>query len=485
MDVLVSNMAWFNKSQLGDVETFLLKKKLTLIPKTVDFGPAKDKKDQPPKVVEMWRETATHLGVPRAYYFANLRKPSIVETFRVSNGSPLTPNTNNLVLRPDDQVPVLNTFLSAFKDEPFAGGLLDAWTGFGKTVYAIKMAEALGRSTAILVHKNPLKQQWIERINQHYPSAKVGVVQGPKCEFDGCDFVIFMAQSVMKNGGDKYPEKLWSYFGLVIVDECHRFAAASFSTVATRFTARFMIGLSATQYRADKCEDAFRWVIGQVLAKPEAKNQQKPIIYVRQTGFAAVRYEKKDPVTGKTKVFDMNDFEKPTLLNFIKVSKHRNKLIASDILFALKANRHPLVMSERLDILYSVCEFLKEMSSMHLDREITHGFYVGGKKQVELDEAATCDVVYTTLQLAKEGIDVIRLDTLFMVSPISDPTQPVGRIGRTKTIIGADGVAVVVPSKNRPMIVDYVDSEIHDFRSLYRSRLKFYTRSGFEIIGAK
>lgn len=361
--------------------------------------------------------------------------------------------------------------------------LLEDFTITHNTVAAIKLAELVGRTTIILVHKNPLKTQWMERINQHYPSAKVGFVQGQDCDYEGKDFVIAMAQSIMLEGGDKYPPQLWTSFGLVIVDEIHRFGSRAFCTSAMRFTAKNMLGLSATPYRADGCEDAFKWVIGEIVAKPKQTNQQKPIVYIRETGFEAVRTETANAATGETRVFDMNDFPKPTLLGWISRSKSRNRLIATDIMQSLKANRNPLVMSERLDVLTKVAKLVEGWAEQVLGRKVSSGFYIGGKKKVELDAAAKCDVVYCTLQLAKEGIDIARLDTLFMCTPIADPTQAIGRVGRAATVVGADGEARVVASAKAPMIVDYVDSDLKIFKGIYHSRRKLYNRLGFKIIG--
>lgn len=479
MDVTISNMCWMPKAAIGEVNLFLLKKNLTLVPKVTSYDPDAD---EAPVVLEMYRETETHIGVPRAYYFQK-KKADNNETFKVSSGRPLRKNSNTIQLRADDQEPAVAKVLAHFKDKPFAGGIIEAFVSFGKTTSSIKLAEELGRTTIILVHKNPLKTQWMERIKQFYPTAKIGVVQGPECDYEGKDFVIAMAQSIMLKGGDKYPPQLWDAFGLVIVDEIHKFGSRAFCTSAMRFTAKNMLGLSATPYRADGCEDAFRWVIGQVIAKPQQTNQQKPIVYIRETGFEAVRRQTANAATGEVKEFDMNKFPKPTLLGFITRSKSRNNLIASDVLQALKAGRSPLVMSERLDILHAVSKFVEQRCEAEIGRKVSSGFYIGGKKQVDLDAAAKCDVIYATLQLAKEGIDIAKLDTLFMCTPVADPTQPMGRVGRAKTVVGADGQARVVGGSKPPMVVDYVDSDLKLFKGIYFSRLKLYKRLGFKIIG--
>lgn len=362
--------------------------------------------------------------------------------------------------------------------------LLEDFTISHNTTTALEFAKRLGFRTLILVHKNPLKDQWVERIQQFMPAARVGVVQSDKCQFEGRDFVIGMIQSMMQESGDKYPRELWGAFGLVICDEVHRCGAAAFSTVAPKFNTPYYLGLSATPKRKDGCDNAFKWVIGQVIAAPTDKNRAKPIIYLRNTGIRA-QYEYRSKKTGEMVYVDLNDFKKPTLLKRIAKNKFRNAIIIEDILKALKAGRSPLIMAERLDILHCIAEGAMELAPTYLGRTISAGMYIGGKKREELDLAASCDIVLATVQLAKEGIDIEKLDTLFMATPVGDPVQIIGRIGRAKTVKMPDGSAQVVPPKNRPMVVDYIDYDLSALKGSFFSRLKYYKKLGFDTMGMK
>ena len=61
---------------------------------------------------------------------------------------------------------------------PDGGGLLEIPCGRGKTVMALKILAELGVKTLVIVHKGFLLNQWIERIEQFLPGAKVGKIQG-------------------------------------------------------------------------------------------------------------------------------------------------------------------------------------------------------------------------------------------------------------------------------------------------------------------
>lgn len=70
--------------------------------------------------------------------------------------------------------------------------------------------------TLIIVHKEFLLDQWVERIRQFVPRASVGRLQGPTVDVDK-DIVIGMLQSLSMR---EYPPHVLSGFGTVIIDEC-------------------------------------------------------------------------------------------------------------------------------------------------------------------------------------------------------------------------------------------------------------------------
>ena len=71
-------------------------------------------------------------------------------------------------------------------------------------------------------------EQWIERIEQFLPDARIGIIQQNKVKVEGKDIVIAMIQSIsMKN----YPMEIFDQFGLSIFDECHPFLRKYFQDV--------------------------------------------------------------------------------------------------------------------------------------------------------------------------------------------------------------------------------------------------------------
>lgn len=97
------------------------------------------------------------------------------------------------------------------------GGLLDVDPGKGKTVMALNIIARLGKCTLVIVHKSFLLNQWIERIEQFLPSARVGRIQGQIIDTENKDIVIGMLQSLSMK---EYPKNTFRQFGLAIYDEC-------------------------------------------------------------------------------------------------------------------------------------------------------------------------------------------------------------------------------------------------------------------------
>ena len=68
------------------------------------------------------------------------------------------------------------------------------WKDLGLALY---IATALKKKTLVIVHKSFLLNQWIERINEFVPKAKVGKIQGQIIDIEGKDIVIGMLQSLI------------------------------------------------------------------------------------------------------------------------------------------------------------------------------------------------------------------------------------------------------------------------------------------------
>lgn len=95
--------------------------------------------------------------------------------------------------------------------------LLGDFTVTHNTVMALNIISQLSKKTLVVVHKEFLLNQWIERIKQFLPSARIGKIQGKTLDTENKDIVIGMLQSLSMK---EYPSSLFQQFGFTIIDEC-------------------------------------------------------------------------------------------------------------------------------------------------------------------------------------------------------------------------------------------------------------------------
>ena len=81
--------------------------------------------------------------------------------------------------------------------------------------------------------------------------------------------------------------------------------------------------------------------------------------------------------------------------------------------------------------------------------------------------------LFATYSLAKEGLDIPRLDRLFLTTPQKDyavVTQSVGRVART------------CEGKSEPIVYDYVDDKMQYLVRTYKKRCTTYRKLGCRFV---
>jgi hypothetical protein len=332
------------------------------------------------------------------------------------------------------------------------GGILEVPCGRGKTIMALKIISLLKKKTLILVHKEFLMNQWIERIQDFLPGAKVGKIQGQVFDVDGKDIVIGMIQTLYDK---EFAADTFSSFGLTIIDEVHRIGSEQFSKTLFKTITPYMLGISATVERKDKLTKILYMFIGEKIYTE--KREDDDLVSVR-----AVRYQSNDP--------EFNEVE----LDFRGTAKYSTMITKlcsfgprSDFILRILKD---LVEEEPDNQIMILCHNRSLLSYLYdgiVHRRIAPvGYYVGGMKQDKLQETEGKQIVLATYAMAAEALDIKSLSTLVMVTPKTDITQSVGRILRVK--------------HENPIIVDIVDS--HDlFENQWKQRKRFYKKCNYQI----
>ena len=213
---------------------------------------------QPPPF-PIYRESSSKLYIPRFFGIETYGEP---DELHITNGDAIHLSFNG-GLR-DYQKKIVETYLKNVDDVKGGGGSLEIPCGRGKTVMALKLIEQLQTKTLVIVHKSFLLDQWIERIEQFLPGARVGKIQGQIIDIENKDIVIGMLQSLSMK---EYPQSMFKSFGFTIVDECHHISSEVFSRSLLKIVTKYVLGLSATMQRKDGLTRVFKMFLGDIIYK--------------------------------------------------------------------------------------------------------------------------------------------------------------------------------------------------------------------------
>jgi superfamily II DNA or RNA helicase len=343
------------------------------------------------------------------------------------------------------------------------------------TVMALKIVSLLKKKTLILVHKEFLMNQWIERIEEFLPGARVGKIQASVCDIDNKDIVIGMIQTMYNK---VFPQEVYSQFGLTIIDEVHRIGSEEFSKTLLKTITPYMLGISATVERKDKLTKLLYMFIGpkihSMLRKQEDVVSVRGIEFVtNDTEFNEVEYD----FRGQPKY--------STMISKICAYGPRSDFIVKTIRDLLRENPEGqvMVLAHNRSLLTYLYECFNTAgvttprtppvgTEPSADGGLTGGlspvagYYVGGMKQKDLQETESKQIVLATYAMAAEALDIKTLSILVMATPKTDITQSVGRILRMKHA--------------NPVIVDIIDSH-QLFQNQWKLRKRFYKKSNYKI----
>lgn len=432
------------KNLLSIAQQEKIRQDLTVKPHVNNMGFSKDNS------FYIYRESPKKFYIPRFYGFQHFGIPKVNQ---IKEGTSIDVKFQG-GLR-ENQVPIVEKFLKHAKIHHC--GLLDLYCGFGKTCLALYIITKLSTKTLIIVHKEFLMNQWIERIQQFIPQAKIGKIQGQIIDTEDKDIVICMLQSIAMK---EYPASLFQEFGFTIIDECHHISAEVFSNALFKVVTKYMLGLSATMTRKDGLTKVFKMFLGNVVVKKKREGTDN--VEVR-----AIHYSVNDPEFNEV----ITNFKGRThyALMLKKLCEYEpRRLFAIDIINSIineaKQNnieRQIMVIAHNKSILTYIHNTIVDMNIASV------GYYIGGMKEKDLKVTESKQIVIATYAMAEEALDIKTLNTLIMITPKTDVTQTVGRILRK--------------SGNNPLVIDIIDQH-QTFFNQWKKRRAFYRKCKYNII---
>jgi superfamily II DNA or RNA helicase len=118
------------------------------------------------------------------------------------------------------QIKISEDVIKTIKDK--GSTVLSLYTGAGKTVIGLYTISRIKKKALIIVHKEFLLNQWVDRIKQFLPDARIGIIQQNKIDIENKDIVIAMLQSISVRKVS-YPKETFDSFGYTLLDECFKY----------------------------------------------------------------------------------------------------------------------------------------------------------------------------------------------------------------------------------------------------------------------
>lgn len=346
-------------------------------------------------------------------------------------------------------------------------GILESKAGSGKTQMGLALVAKLGCKTLWLTHTHDLLDQSRKRAAEYMDSSLFGEITSGKVNI-GKGITFATVQTLAKQDLAKFKDT-WD---CVIVDECHRVAGTpttfnQFGRVLSSLACKHKYGLSATVHRADGLTKCIFMYLGNIAYTVPDKAIADKVMTVkiqrRDTG-TQIHHSCLD--TDGTLVH-------AKLINYLAGNTRRNFCISNDLVE--NAEHFNLILSDRLEhlkwLMSSMPDELQDQCAM-IDGSMTTKEGKAEREQAIDDmRSGKKRYLFASYRLAKEGLDIPRLDRLYLTTPQKDfavIVQSVGRIART------------FEGKDNPICYDYVD-DIDYLVNAYKQRCRHYRKSGCEV----
>lgn len=339
-------------------------------------------------------------------------------------------------------------------------GVLISPTGSGKSTMGIEIIHRLGKKALWICHTSDLLQQAMQTC-QRYFEGDFGTITEGKVNI-GRDITFATVQTLAKQDLSLYKYS----FDVIIVDELQRVCAtpnstAMFETVLNNLAARYKYGLTASLSRADNLQKCAEYLVGKIVYEVPREAVADKIVNARVVAIK-LNTPESDDYLGTD---GMQDYTK--LLQYLCTNVTRTSEIAS--ILNSNSEHYNLVLSDRITHLKSIMALVERQDlCCMVDGSMT------SKKGKEQRRQALEDMrqgkkhyLFATYSLAKEGLDIPRLDRLYLTTPHKDKStilQSVGRIRRK------------CEGKGEPIVYDFVDDNIEYCVKAHKTRRTTYKK---------
>jgi superfamily II DNA or RNA helicase len=333
-------------------------------------------------------------------------------------------------------------------------GVIVAPCGAGKTAIGLSAVLHLPTPALVLVHTHDLLRQWQARA--HALDIPVQVIA------DGAaPTVARLVVATMQTLSTWPRETLDSWgaaFGLVVVDEAHHVPCATLTDVLYSLPGRYRLALTATPERADGLTPILLGHMGPVRAEvSRAALVEANAIIVPEVRRIATGWAPKE------------DADYTEMVTASTESAKRNGLIVALASAGVAEGRTVLIQTERVE---HVEQLGRMLQAVGVGSAAVHG-RLSAKVRAALLEAVASGMtpVLIATQLADEGLDLPRLDTLILGVPQRNAARLEQRVGR---------IARPAPGKLGAVVYDLCDGGRAE--KLWYQRRKVYLAMGCPVV---
>lgn len=349
-------------------------------------------------------------------------------------------------------------------------GILQAPAGSGKTQMGIALAIKWGYRCLWICHTKDLVQQSKTRAEQFINPRLLGTITEGKVDI-GLAMTFATVQTLSRLDLSQY-RHIWD---VIIVDECHRVAGTPSSVtmyqkVLNSLAARHKYGLSATVHRADGLIKATYCLLGDIAYEVPEEAVKDRIMQV------TINPVETDTNISRQCLNTDGTLNFAQMITYLTQNEDRNACITQELCNCYLEGHSCLVLSHRVNHLKALRNSLQGTHIYNMS-VLIDGKMTSKKAKAEREQAlddmrsGKKRILFATYNLCKEGLDIPRLDRLFLTTPVTDyavVAQSVGRIDRK------------CEGKQDAICYDFVDNFAYAYKA-YKKRQRHYRKVGCRL----
>lgn len=280
--------------------------------------------------------------------------------------------------------------------------LLSLYCGFGKTIFAIKLASDLiskhGGRVLVCCHRLVLIDQWKYSVEK-FTNGKAQIVSASNQIKKDVEFYIVNLQNVQKRELDDFDS-----VSVLVVDECHTICTQNLVRSLMFIRPMFCIGLSATPQREDGLQPVLNQFFGDTIIHKTLRRLYS--VYIYDTNFKPIAK------TNEQDKLDWND-----ILKQQSESEDRNRKICKIAKYF--ATRNILILCKRVAHAQVLFEELAKTEEVDV--------FTGTSKSFD----SNARILIVTCSKGGVGFDHPKLDMLIVAADVENLfVQYLGRVFR-------------------------------------------------------